>query len=68
MQTPLACDRGHIREIILNVSPRTSQETFDISRQWTAKEARVKLLIQKNNSGIGWACREGIEAASGNPI
>jgi len=59
-------DRKYIKEIILLVSPRASEETFAICKQWVAKEPRVRLVIQKNNPGIGWAYREGMEAAQGN--
>jgi glycosyltransferase involved in cell wall biosynthesis len=61
-------DRGYIREILLLVSPRASEETFSICQQWVAKEPRVKLVVQKNNPGIGWAYREGMQAAAGNYV
>ncbi len=64
----LALDRGYILEIILLVSPRASQETFAICRHWEVQEPRVKVLVQKNNPGIGWAYREGMEAAKGNYV
>ncbi len=64
----LALDRGYILEILLLVSPRASQETFSICRRWEAQEPRVKVLVQKNNPGIGWAYREGMEAAKGNYV
>ena len=32
------------------------------------KDPRVKILVQKNNPGIGWAYREGMEAATGNYV
>ena len=61
-------DRGYIQEILLLTSPRASEETFAICRKWEAQEPRVKLLVQKNNPGIGWAYREGMEAAKGNYV
>lgn len=61
-------DRGYIREIILLVSPRASEETFSICRQWEAREPRVKVVVQQNNPGIGWAYREGMQAATGNYV
>jgi len=64
----LANDRGYIQEILLLTSPRASEETFAICRKWEAQEPRVKLVVQKNNPGIGWAYREGMEAAKGNYI
>jgi len=62
----LGLDRGYIQEILLLVSPRASEETFSICRQWEAREARVKMVVQQNNPGIGWAYREGMQAAKGN--
>jgi glycosyltransferase involved in cell wall biosynthesis len=64
----LGRDRGYLQEILLLVSPRASQETFAICRRWVEREPRVKLLVQKNNPGIGWAYREGMEAAKGNYV
>ena len=62
----LARDRGYIKEIILLVSPSASAESLAICRQCADKDPRVKILIQKNNPGIGWAYREGMQAATGN--
>ena len=64
----LANNRGYIQEILLLTSPRASEETFSICRQREARDPRVKLLVQKNNPGIGWAYREGMEAAKGNYV
>jgi glycosyltransferase involved in cell wall biosynthesis len=64
----LSLDRGYIQEILLLTSPRASEETFAICRRWEQQEPRVKLVVQKNNPGIGWAYREGMEAATGNYI
>jgi glycosyltransferase involved in cell wall biosynthesis len=64
----LGRDRKYIQEIILLVSPRASEETFDICNRWVAKDQRVRLVVQKNNPGIGWAYREGMEAATGNYV
>jgi len=62
----LGRDRNYIKEILLLTSPRASEETFGICKAWVAKDPRVKLVVQKNNPGIGWAYREGMEAATGN--
>jgi glycosyltransferase involved in cell wall biosynthesis len=62
----LANDRGYIKEIILLVSPRASDEAMAICRECARKDSRVKILIQKNNPGIGYAYREGMQAATGN--
>ncbi|MDR3674824.1 MAG: glycosyltransferase, partial [Acidobacteriota bacterium] len=64
----LARDRGYIQEILLLTSPRASEETFSICRQWEAREPRVKVVVQQNNPGIGWAYREGMQAAKGNYV
>ena len=64
----LGLDRGYIQEILLLTSPRASEETFAICRQWEEREPRVKLVVQKNNPGIGWAYREGMQAAAGNYV
>jgi len=64
----LGRDRGYIQEILLLVSPRASEETFAICRQWAARESRVRMVVQKNNPGIGWAYREGMQAAKGNYV
>jgi len=64
----LGRDRGYIQEILLLVSPRASEETFSICGQWEAREPRVRMVVQKNNPGIGWAYREGMQAAKGNYV
>jgi len=61
-------DRGYIKEIILLVSPRASDETMAICRECAAKDPRVRFVIQQNNPGIGWAYREGMQAATGNYV
>lgn len=62
----LANDRGYIKEIILLVSPRSSAETMNICSDCATADPRVHIVIQKNNPGIGWAYREGMQAATGN--
>ena len=64
----LGRDRNYIKEIILLASPRASEEAFTICNRWVAKEPRVRLVVQKNNPGIGWAYREGMLAATGNYV
>jgi glycosyltransferase involved in cell wall biosynthesis len=64
----LSLDRGYIQEILLLTSPRASAETFAICRRWEEKKPQVKVVVQKNNPGIGWAYREGMEAAKGNYV
>ncbi len=62
----LGRDRGYIREVILLISPRASEEAFAVCRECAALDPRVKIQVQKNNPGIGWAYREGMQAATGN--
>lgn len=64
----LSKDRGYIHEIILLVSPRASSEAMAICREQEERDPRVRTVIQKNNPGIGWAYREGMQAATGNYI
>jgi glycosyltransferase involved in cell wall biosynthesis len=64
----LGNDRGYIQEILLLTSPRASEETFSICRRWEMREPRVKVIVQRRNPGIGWAYREGMQAAKGNYI
>jgi glycosyltransferase involved in cell wall biosynthesis len=61
-------DRGYIKEILLLISPRASEEAFKICHERAARDPRVKVVVQKNNPGIGWAYREGMEAATGNYV
>src|SRR6266446_3232340 len=62
----LGLNRGYIKEILLLVSPRASAESMAICRECADRDSRAKILIQKNNPGIGWAYREGMQAATGN--
>jgi len=61
-------DRGYIKEIILVVSPKSSKACLDICRQASLNFNQVKFIIQEHNPGVGWALREGIDAASGTHI
>ena len=61
-------DRGYIKEILLLISPRASQETFAICHEQARRDPRVKVLVQQNNPGIGWAYRQGMQAATGNYV
>src|SRR5215472_13876384 len=61
-------DRGYIKEILLLISPRASEEAFKICHERAARDPRVQVVVQKNNPGIGWAYREGMEAATGNYV
>jgi len=68
VDTLTGLDRGYIQEIILLISPRASEESFAISRECVERDPRVRILVQKNNPGIGWAYREGMQAATGNYV
>lgn len=61
-------DRGYLHEILLLVSPRASAETFSICRRWEEVEPRLRVAVQRHNPGIGWAYREGMQAATGNYV
>jgi dolichol-phosphate mannosyltransferase len=66
LQILLQRDRGYIEEILLLLSPRASQETFAICLECIQWDPRIKLQLQSRNPGIGWAYREGMQAATGN--
>ena len=61
-------DRGYIKEIILVVSPKSSEACLEICRQASFKFKKVKRIIQKHNPGLGLAFREGFDAVSGTYI
>jgi glycosyltransferase involved in cell wall biosynthesis len=58
-------DRGYIEEIILIISPKSSQACLDICRQAALDFKQVRFIIQGHNPGVGWAIRERFEAAQG---
>lgn len=64
----LRTDQGRIREILLVVHPKASKETFDICRDFSETHDFIKVLIQKRTPGVGWAIREGMEAATGDYV
>ncbi len=64
----LAKDRGYIKEIILTVSPKSSKECMDICKELEETYPFLSLHVQKNNPGVGWAIREGLELATGDYI
>ncbi|MCC2630957.1 MAG: glycosyl transferase family 2 [Candidatus Paceibacter sp.] len=62
-------DRGYIKEIIIAISPRSSKESFDVCNGLAQKYPNlVKVHVQKNNPGAGWAYREGMELATGDYV
>ncbi len=68
IQRVLKRDRNYIKEIILSVSPRSSEACFEICHQLDKEYDFLKIHIQKNNPGAGWAIREGMELATGDYI
>jgi dolichol-phosphate mannosyltransferase len=64
----LGRDRGYIHEIILLTSPRASKETFEVCRECERRDSRVRTVVQQKNPGLGWAYREGMQAATGNYV
>lgn len=61
-------NRNYIYEIILAISPKSSKECFDICNELSNKNPLIKIHIQKNNPGVGWAIREGMELCTGDYI
>ncbi|MFH2132807.1 MAG: glycosyltransferase [bacterium] len=61
-------DRGYIQEIILVISPKSSPECIDVCQQLDQKYDFLKLHMQQNNPGVGWAIREGMEMAAGDYV
>jgi len=57
-------DRGGLREIILVVSPRASQDTMKICEDLAVSHSMVRLHIQQHVPGVGWALREGMKLAT----
>lgn len=58
-------DRGYIKEIILAVSPRSTDECMQVCKKLVLNNNNVRMHIQKNNPGQGWAFREGIDISRG---
>ena len=57
-----------LSSIKLSVVVTVFSETFSICRHWEARDPRVKVVVQQHNPGIGWAYREGMQAAQGNYV
>lgn len=53
-----------LREILLVVAPRASEETFRICKELVAANPIVRMHVQKKTPGVGWALREGMALAS----
>lgn len=61
-------DRGYIKEIIIVISPRSSKESFIVCEDLVKNYPLVKMHVQENNPGAGWAYREGMKMAEGNYV
>jgi glycosyltransferase involved in cell wall biosynthesis len=61
-------NRDYIYEIILVVSPKSSQECFAICNNLAQQYSFIKVQTQKNNPGVGWAIREGMKLSTGNYV
>lgn len=55
-------------EIIILQSPRASERSRAICRQLLDDYPQVRLHVQQNNPGLGWAVREGLEKVRGNLV
>ena len=64
----LKSDRGYIKEIIIVISPKSSKESFDICTDLSRQYPLVRLHVQQNNPGAGWAYREGMAISCGNYV
>lgn len=64
----VAKDRGYLKEIILLVAPKSSQESFDICHKLEQENPLVRVVVQQRTPGLGWAYREGMQAATGNYV
>jgi dolichol-phosphate mannosyltransferase len=61
-------NRGYIKEIILLIHPKSPKETFKICRKLSQTHKFVIIQVQKTIPGVGWAIREGMEAAKGDYV
>jgi dolichol-phosphate mannosyltransferase len=59
---------GELHEILIVLSPKSPERTMAICREVAAAHARVKLLVQTQTPGVGFAFRDGIAAATGEWI
>lgn len=64
----VAKDRGYLKEILLVVSPRSSAECMTICKDLVRQRPIVRMHVQQQNPGVGWAYREGMELATGTHV
>ncbi len=60
--------RDHLYEIILLVSPRSSERSVAICKNLAETRRDVKFFFQKRNPGLGKAVREGLQHATGTHV
>jgi glycosyltransferase involved in cell wall biosynthesis len=60
--------KEQLHEIIIVISPRSSRESYETCESLRDKHDFVKLHVQQNNPGLGWAIREGFDLASGTHV
>ncbi len=58
----------NVLEFVVVVADRSSAESRDVCKKLAAMDARVRILEQIRNPGVGNAYREGLAAAEGDPI
>jgi len=61
-------DRDYIHEILLVVSPFSSDACMAVCRQLAETHPPVTVLVQQKNPGVGLALRQGMEAATGTHV
>jgi glycosyltransferase involved in cell wall biosynthesis len=57
-----------IKEIILIVSPASDQTCLSICQNLAKESTRIRLVMQEQNPGLGWALRQGIDEARGTHV
>ena len=55
-------------KIIIVISPLSTRISFSMCEDLSKKYDFIKLYIQKNNPGLGWAIREGFTIMSGTHV
>jgi len=60
--------KQYFKEIVIIVSPKSTQESVDICKDLSQKDTGICCYIQQNNPGIGWAFREAFQKARGTHV
>lgn len=58
----------YVFEILIIISPKSNRESFDVCYQLEKLDSRVKVHIQRQNPGLGYAYREGFEVFNGTHL